>query len=67
MDFGIYLLTALALMLIIEGLIYALFTNAARRAMLQVLQMPPSVLRSGGMVMIGIGFFLIALLYQLGA
>ena len=64
--FGDYLLTAVALMLIIEGLIYALFTDAARGAMLRVLTLPAAVLRNAGMVMIGVGAILLGLLVQFG-
>ena len=49
--------TALALALAIEGFAYALFPDAMKRMMTNVLEMPSSGLRMAGLVaaMIGVG------------
>lgn len=44
------LLTALGLAVAIEGLLYALFPNAMKKMMLQVLAQPQSSLRTAGLV-----------------
>lgn len=44
------LLTALALVLVIEGVIYALFPSTMQRMMAAVIELPPTVLRSGGLI-----------------
>jgi uncharacterized protein YjeT (DUF2065 family) len=51
------LFTAMALVLVIEGVLYALFPEAMQRMMVQAIQVPPSVLRNGGLVaaVIGVG------------
>ena len=51
------LITALGLVLVIEGALYALFPEAMQRMMVQVLEMPPQVLRTAGLVaaVIGVG------------
>jgi uncharacterized protein YjeT (DUF2065 family) len=41
--------TALALMLVIEGVLYALFPEPMRRALAVVLSQPPTMLRVGGL------------------
>lgn len=43
-------LTALALVLVIEGAVYALFPEMMQRAMAIVLELPPSSVRAGGLV-----------------
>lgn len=50
------LFTALALVLVIEGALYALFPEAMQRMMAQALEMPPAVLRNGGLVAAVVGF-----------
>jgi len=47
----------MALVLVIEGVLYALFPEAMQRMMAQAIQAPPSVLRNGGLVaaVIGVG------------
>jgi len=49
-DFSSVLITAFGLVLVIEGLIYALFPAGMKRVMVQVLELPPAVLRNGGIV-----------------
>jgi uncharacterized protein YjeT (DUF2065 family) len=53
------LFTALALVLVIEGALYALFPDAMQRMMAQALEMPPTVLRNGGLVAAVAGFAVI--------
>ena len=45
------LLTAFALVLVIEGVLYALFPEAMQRMMARALELPPSVLRYGGLAL----------------
>lgn len=49
------LATALALILVIEGLIYAAFPNQMKRMMLTVLAMPSGSLRTVGLLAAVIG------------
>ncbi|AWJ83216.1 hypothetical protein TSH58p_06550 [Azospirillum sp. TSH58] len=51
-------LTALALVLVIEGVLYALFPSAMRRLIVEALTMPENRLRVVGLVtaMAGVGF-----------
>lgn len=60
-----YILTALALMLVIEGLLYALFTDSVRRMMAVALTLPPEKLRFFGFFMAGIGLFTAWILQKL--
>lgn len=43
------LLTALGLVLVIEGLLYAAFPEQMRRMVVAVLELPGSALRTGGL------------------
>ena len=52
------LLSALALVLVIEGVIYAAFPEAMQRMMTFALQLPPANLRTGGLAMAVLGVFL---------
>lgn len=49
------LMTALALVLVIEGLAWAAFPEAMKRMMAQVLVMPPDLLRGIGLFMAVLG------------
>ncbi|OYD83437.1 DUF2065 domain-containing protein [Azospirillum brasilense] len=51
-------LTALALVLVIEGVLYALFPSAMRRLIVEALAMPENRLRAVGLVtaLAGVGF-----------
>ena len=60
--FLLYILTALALVFVIEGLIYAVFPEAVRRMMALAVTMPASRLRMVGAVMAFTGFCLVWLL-----
>lgn len=57
-------LTAIGLLCVIEGALYALFPAAMQRMMLQMLTMPPEMLRRGGLVIAFAGFALIYFLHH---
>lgn len=59
MSFAAYLLTALAMLLVIEGLLYALFTEQMRKLLAGALMMPPNQLRNAGIAMAGMGFIIV--------
>lgn len=56
------LLVALALMLAIEGLLFAAFPDAMRRAMIDAAELPPTTMRVVGFIAAVLGIALIALL-----
>lgn len=56
------LLTAFALILVIEGALYALFPQPMKKLLLHVLGMPVSSMRVAGLVSAGAGVFLVWLL-----
>lgn len=56
------LFTALALVIVIEGMLYALFPGFAKRMANEVLGMPESALRSVGLVAVAAGVFFVWLL-----
>ena len=56
------LLIALALVLVIEGALYALFPEAMKRMMVSVAQQPGSALRSAGLAAATIGVGIVWLL-----
>lgn len=49
------LITALALVLVIEGALYALFPDAMKRMILAIGDMPPATLRNAGLIATVIG------------
>lgn len=53
------LFTALALVLVIEGLIYAAFPEAMKRMVAQVLALPATQLRGAGLVAAAAGLLLV--------
>ena len=55
-------LTAFALVLVIEGALYALFPETMKRAMMFALAQPLEVLRIGGAVAVGIGVLVVWLI-----
>jgi uncharacterized protein YjeT (DUF2065 family) len=55
-------LTALALVLVIEGILYALFPEAMKRAAAQAVLIPPQTLRMGGLAAAGLGVIIVWLL-----
>ncbi len=54
--------TALALILVIEGALYALFPQGMQRMMRGALEMPPAVLRNGGIAAVLFGFAIVWLI-----
>lgn len=56
------LLTAIALVLVLEGVSLAVFPGLLRRALLQLDQMPAEAMRWGGLLMVLIGVFFLYLL-----
>ena len=56
------LLTALALILVIEGVLYALFPDGMKRILAQVMTMQAASLRTTGLVSAFIGVVLVWLL-----
>ena len=52
-------LTAVALILVIEGAVYALFPDAIKRMMAQVLTLPDGSLRWAGLAAAVLGIFLV--------
>ena len=53
------LLAAVGLVLVIEGLLYAAFPNAARRMMEMAREMPDSTLRTGGLGALTVGVLIV--------
>lgn len=53
------LVTAFALVLVIEGVLYALLPDTMRRMMTQVLAQPASALRPAGAVAVAVGVALV--------
>jgi uncharacterized protein len=51
--------TAIGLVLVIEGAMYALFPDHARRAMALLLGQPASVVRTGGVVAVAAGLAIV--------
>ena len=49
------LITALALVLVIEGALYALFPDAMKRVVLNIADMPAATLRNVGLVAAAVG------------
>jgi uncharacterized protein len=56
------LLTALGLMFVIEGAMYALFPDGMRNMMARVMPLPSSQLRGFGFVMAIFGFVIVGVL-----
>ena len=53
---------AIGLAIAIEGFVYALFPNAMKRMMAQILEQPPEKIRSAGLIAAVIGVGLIWLI-----
>lgn len=49
-EFWIFLGTSIGLVLVLEGAIYALFPQAMKNMMVQVMSMPASNIRNGGLI-----------------
>ncbi|MCB1969786.1 MAG: DUF2065 domain-containing protein [Geminicoccaceae bacterium] len=54
--------TALALLLVVEGLLWALFPDGMKRAMATALQLDSQLLRWGGLVFATVGVMLVWLI-----
>lgn len=61
-DFWIALGTAFGLVLVIEGLAYALFPSALKRMMAAMQEMPPETLRRAGAIILTIGVMMVWLI-----
>lgn len=64
-EFWLYLFTALALVFVIEGLIYAFFPDAVRKMMAYAISIPVQSLRMTGLLMAALGFFFVWLFQSL--
>jgi uncharacterized protein len=51
--------TALGLVLVVEGVLYALFPEAMKHAAARVVLVPPQALRLAGLVAAGIGLVIV--------
>lgn len=65
-SFGSYIMTALALVFVIEGMLYAVFPDKMQRMMMMALTMPQNALRNFGITMVLIGFAIVYLIHLLG-
>lgn len=62
MGFWHYIMTAFALMLVIEGLVYALFPDVVRRMMIVALSLPKGAFHGFGLMIAGAGILLMSLM-----
>ena len=53
------LIVAIGLVFVIEGLVYALIPGAMRRMVKDMASMPDSTLRTGGLVALVVGVFIV--------
>ncbi len=56
------LLTAAALVLVLEGVLWALFPNGMKQAAARAIVLDSGVLRTGGLIFAGIGVFVVWLI-----
>ncbi len=49
-NFASAIITAVGLVLVLEGILYAVFPDGMQRLMAQLLEMPPASLRNAGIV-----------------
>jgi len=54
--------TGLALVLVVEGILYALFPEGMKRVAARTVQVPPHVLRGAGLIAAAIGVVIVWLL-----
>jgi len=59
---GSFLLIGFALVLLVEGLVYAMAPNLMKRLLTQMTVMPEATLRSGGVIAAVAGFGLLVIL-----
>jgi len=65
-NFFDYILTVIALIFVIEGLLYAIFPDAMRRVLAMALTIPSPSLRRFGILMVICGFGMVMLIQALG-
>ena len=58
------LAAAIALILVIEGALYALFPTGMKRMLAEVMRMPESMIRNAGMIAAALGLAILYLLYR---
>lgn len=58
------LAAAIALILVIEGVLYALFPAGMKRMLAEVMRMPEPVIRNTGMIAAALGLAILYLLYR---
>jgi uncharacterized protein len=56
------LLTAAALVLVLEGVLWALFPNGMKQAAARAIVLESRVLRTGGLIFAGLGVFIVCLI-----
>lgn len=56
------LLTAAALVLVLEGVLWALFPDGMKQAAARAIVLDSSVLRTGGVIFAGVGVFVVWLI-----
>lgn len=65
-NFITYILTAFALIFVIEGMLYAVFPDTMKRGIAMLLSMPSSSVRRFGFFMALCGFVMVLLMQALG-
>lgn len=58
------LAAAIALILVIEGALYALFPTGMKRMLAEVMRMPESMIRNAGMIAAALGLAILYMLYR---
>ena len=58
------LAAAIALILVIEGALYALFPTGMKRMLAEVMRMPESMIRNAGMIAATLGLAILYILYR---
>ncbi len=58
------LAAAIALILLIEGALYALFPTGMKRMLADVMRMPASMIRKSGMIAAALGLAILYILYR---
>lgn len=59
METGSVVLTAIGLVFVLEGLLYALFPSGMKRTVAKLLEMPDSKVRDVGLVAVAVGVFIV--------
>ncbi len=58
------LAAAVALILVIEGALYALFPTGMKRMLAEVMRMPEPMIRNAGMIAAALGLAILYILYR---